>query len=207
MATENFTTYTEVDPNSRITVSASKIDFNLSRKEDAYVYKDFGAGFFGDFDILGEFEFTSGNATNETFLSTMWNAVDDFLALQNNAGENGVGMSARHQGATVDMRIENVSGTTRTIDVFTGSFGVRYYTRFKRVGTVGTVLIYSDAARTILLDTLSLTLNSTPLRYFYGVQSYNDGVTTAQMLGFTQNIDLQLPAGAGKFFFFFEKDE
>ena len=44
MAVEDFTGYTEVDPNTRIAVIASKVTWTaLAKNEDAYVYKDFGA--------------------------------------------------------------------------------------------------------------------------------------------------------------------
>ncbi len=54
MANENFTTYTEVDPNSRITKTSTKVTWAaLDRNETAYVYKDKGVDFFdGDFTHL-----------------------------------------------------------------------------------------------------------------------------------------------------------
>ena len=40
-AVEDFTTYTEADPNSKITVTSSKIDVDTMRSDDeGYVYKD-----------------------------------------------------------------------------------------------------------------------------------------------------------------------
>ena len=56
---ENYTTYTEVDPNSRVVVtSATQIDFtNLTREENAYVVYDYGAlAFVGDFVIDVDFK-------------------------------------------------------------------------------------------------------------------------------------------------------
>src|SRR3972149_712527 len=47
MAVENFTTYTEVDPNSRITVTSTKVSAaGLKRNESAYVYSDKGVNHF-----------------------------------------------------------------------------------------------------------------------------------------------------------------
>ena len=48
MAIEDFTGYTEVDPLSHVTVTASKIDFaGITRSEDTYVYDNKGVDFFG----------------------------------------------------------------------------------------------------------------------------------------------------------------
>ena len=47
MASEDFTTYTEIDPNSKITKTSSKVLWDdLSRNEEAYVYKEMGYRFF-----------------------------------------------------------------------------------------------------------------------------------------------------------------
>jgi len=50
---QDLTSYTEVDPNSRIAVTANRVTAtNLTRNEDAYVYKDMGIDYFaGSFRI------------------------------------------------------------------------------------------------------------------------------------------------------------
>ena len=54
MAIEDFSTYTETDPNSKIAVTSSKIDVSaIDRGDNAYVYDDKGSNFFdGDFEFL-----------------------------------------------------------------------------------------------------------------------------------------------------------
>ena len=60
MAIENFTTYTEVDPNNKLTVTSTKITaVDLDRDEDAYVYKDFGANNFSRLDVDFEWRIES----------------------------------------------------------------------------------------------------------------------------------------------------
>ena len=47
MAYEDFTTFTEVDPNSHISTTATRVTYaGLARNEVAYLYKDYGAGYF-----------------------------------------------------------------------------------------------------------------------------------------------------------------
>jgi len=47
---EDFTTYTEVDSNDHIAVTANHIDFDAYANEDAYLYDDKGVDYFGDFE-------------------------------------------------------------------------------------------------------------------------------------------------------------
>ena len=55
MSVENLSTYTETDPNSKITISGTgseKVSYSaLSKQESAYVYKDFGANHFDALDV------------------------------------------------------------------------------------------------------------------------------------------------------------
>ena len=50
-ALQNFTTFTEVDPNTRISKTATRVTWtDITKPEDAYVYKDMTADYFdGDF--------------------------------------------------------------------------------------------------------------------------------------------------------------
>jgi hypothetical protein len=62
-----------------------------------------------------------------------------------------------------------------------GSHGVYRYGTMVCVGTTLEFHIYSDAARTILIDTLTLTLGETPdFTRVYWVQSYEDGVAATR---------------------------
>ena len=79
MAIENFTTYTEVDPNAHIGVAAAKLDIDgMTRDEEAYVYDDKGAAHFGatfehDFDVTPQ-------AITNSPIAVCWavsNVVDD----------------------------------------------------------------------------------------------------------------------------------
>jgi len=77
---QDYTTYTETDPNDRFAVANNVITVTgLTNDEDAYVYKDFGAGYFADFThYLGPVQFTAQSGTLPCFaFYGVANAVDD----------------------------------------------------------------------------------------------------------------------------------
>ncbi len=193
MANQDFTTYTKVDPNSRFTVTSTRITASgLLRNEDAYNYWDFGAGYFdGDLAHL----ITTKSETTTTGIAIyhgLFNIVDDFKGIKDAGGDgififnnngNSIILSELHAGAQYN-------------DAFAGSLGTVYYVTFERdeaVGTYGTLYcyIYSDASRETLVDTLSVALHEKEdFRYNMLVQSNNDGTTTV-FNGYVENLDLQ----------------
>ena len=77
MAFENLLTYTEVDSAGDLTVDSTSVVFDTMRRDAiSYVYKDHGAGYFGNFDIDFEFEITSGNTIGfKSFLSILRKSI------------------------------------------------------------------------------------------------------------------------------------
>lgn len=190
MAIEDFTTYTEVDPNSHITIdSAAKITQWLDRNEDAYLYKDKGVDHFpGDFEILFEHRsyLNGGDANKLTNIMGLSNQVDDMsgwaahgLVIECDDWEGhplcyllivGVGYSA---GAVLN-------------------YNTLYYCKLKRVGNVVTVYWYSDAARTIQVASATKTdAAKISARYLYACVSRNQAVTRPATEQYIQNVDCQ----------------
>lgn len=187
MATEDFTTYTEVDPNGRLTVTASKADVvNAERDEDVYLYKDKGADHFDALDIL--FEIYVGSAS----------AASSFGGM---AISNTVGTMA--QFATTDMSCPGSGGVDYlylmrgafvATDYYNCSQDTLYYCTLARAAgnNTATLKIYSDASRTDLLDTLAVAgFSTTKFRYCYGMANYNSGAATYYHTGYVQDLDLQ----------------
>jgi hypothetical protein len=82
-----------------------------------------------------------------------------------------------------------------TTDSYVGSLATVYYLKIKRdeaVGTYGTLYcyIYSDSARTTLLDTLTVTLHTSKkdFQYIYGFNNSADASTNIS--GYSENLDL-----------------
>ncbi len=196
-ATENFTTYTEEDPNTHITVTASRVTVTgLLRSEDAWVVKDKTAGHFdGDFEHLITVYIDAGGGDGGQ--NTVWglaNLVDDYFGID---ASNGDMLSVwMYSVANPTIRMEEmVAGTRYTVDQAV-SLDTLYYLKIVRdetVGTYGTIYsyIYSDAARTNLLQTLTLTLHEKEdFRYIYAAQTGNSAQAFS-ITGYCENLDLQ----------------
>ena len=71
----DFSTWNEVDPNAKITVTPTKVSWVALRKDEtAHVYQDLGAGGIGlSFTYNFEFEFTTPNAE---CVVVQWEAAD-----------------------------------------------------------------------------------------------------------------------------------
>ncbi len=195
-ATENFTTYTEEDPNTHITVTASRVTVTgLLRNENAYVYKDKTASYFdGDFEHLITAYMTAGTSGGQ---NVIWGLANFIGSYSDTTKPDMLSVLIYHAGGTTYRLIlqESMLGTkwSATYDI---SLDTPYYLKIKRdesVGTYGTIYsyIYSDSARTNLLQTLTLTLHEKEdFRYIYAGQSMN----TAQAFsisGYSENLDLQ----------------
>jgi|GEM_PF-1428486 len=208
MAVEDFTTYTEVDPNSHITVTASRVAYaGLSTSEDAYVYKDKGVDHFaGDYEHLATVLIDAVTGDGLVFNWVLANLINDMKGIADAAGDyNGAATRYTNSDTSYKVSLYERVGASAYSDVYVGAVDTIYYLKIKRdegVGTYGTLYcyIYSDAARTNLLDTLTLTLHEKEdFRYIYACNSYNNA-SGFTITGYTENLDLQealtiLPTG------------
>ena len=180
MAYEDFTTYTEVDPNSHISIiSSTEIHVSgLTRNEDAYVYFDYTTGYFTEefthyIDITPIT--TTGGGVGVFYLLS--NVIDDYYAIQPNyphiriwinpttSGEKYLSIKARHSDGNIDSDSMFYTG------------GTRYYLKIVRTSTQVVLYVYSDSEHTNLIDTLPISMDTTSFRYFFPVNSYNSGVS------------------------------
>lgn len=187
-AVEDFTTYTETDPEGKVTVTSTKISFaNPETRFNTYnVYADKTAGHFGNFDHLITV-FVSSHTTN---------AYNGFWAVGNNVGDaktlqdNTSGAAFYDYAPDVTLYVEDFSNAAY-FDGYAFTLSTVYYCRIERVSTTLTVKIYSDSGRTTLLDTLTTTCASTTYRYVYGFLGYNSGSGGGFATGYSENLDLQ----------------
>ena len=163
MTIEDLSTYTEKDPNSHITVVSGKVTgAGINRNERAYLYKDFGADYFNGFNI--NFEFKS------TELSTY--DIGGLVCLTNSVGDR-----SQWTGDFFWCTLYCTSGSYRLYldpDYYIISVNTLYYCTLSRVADSDTISlkIYSDSARTNLLDTLTTTISaSAKFRYMYAITS------------------------------------
>jgi hypothetical protein len=188
---DNLLTYTEVDPNSDITLTADKAEFDtMQQVANSYVYKDFGVDYFGDFEVDFEAEITYSDASvPQVVLCAFSNTIGSKQTMVN--ATDGLVMSINYvsNGSTITTAIKCLDENDWDIFVEGGStVPLRYYT-FKRSGTVLTLDIYSDSARLILVDALSCDCEIGNKRYFYALAGQGVG-TTSPMSGYTQNFKI-----------------
>lgn len=186
MTLEDFTTYTEVDEEGTITVTSHEITGSVDRHVDTYVYKDFGAGHFGDFEHLHDAEVVApkGNAG----MAGVWgvsNQINDRLSWTTGLVVLYNYVAAPNQ---INMYLIDEESTNADYDTITA---IRYYHTTKRAGTSATSKYYSDAARTNLIGTLAVTCATTTLRYCYGSVSSDDNSHGCDLGFSSKNLDLQ----------------
>ena len=170
MATEDFTTYTESDALGRLGETVDRVTWTdlLGTDDSIFLYDDKGVDFFDG-------SFTHHLTTKSTKVETgsyvhpwgLTNYLDDFTGIRV-ANEDALFLQVAGV-PTPKMRLWEIysraaSAGTAVSGTFVPTVGTVYYLKIVRdmsVGTYGTLYcyIYSNPGRTILLDTLSLTLH------------------------------------------------
>lgn len=183
---EDFTTYTEVDAGGKLTVISSKITAaNLLRNEDSYVYKDYTAGFFNALDIDFEVFISSVSDAGQgiAVMGLTVSIVNDTTAW----GTSDIGVLF-----LAETTIRLIRGNQVAFDSsITLTVNTLYYCTLARTASSDTVTctIYSDAGRTSVVDTLSISGygTGTTYRYLYGLASFNT-VEAVRFDGYIQNM-------------------
>jgi len=164
IAEEDFTTYTEVDNNTKIAITASTITATAIDTDDgSHVYFNKGA------DAKDSKYFTGLRARFTTTTTLSDNDTVEFcvFALANDVGACRSGWSADYfavtwvaTSAVANLRVRSNDGTSVGVSVDTSvnlSASTSYYVEVRWIGALVTVLIYSDSVYTTLVDTLTLT--------------------------------------------------
>lgn len=206
---EDFTTYTEEDTNSRITVTSTRVTQTemLAGDDKHYVYIDKGVdAISGNFTHLLTVKITASERGGATSLFwAMTNDLDDFQGLRGSS-KSGIFLYVDHPQTPNITRFsfyELDGGSLAGPDTYTLTKGTAYYLKIVRdesVGNHGTAYcyIYSDAARTTLLDTLTVTLNTSKkdFRYVFPCMSADEtAATTKKMSGYSENLTLEESSG------------
>jgi hypothetical protein len=205
MVYEDFTTYVEVEPDNRIQASAAHIDALLYRNEDAYLYKDFGAGHFTDFEHLIDVYVAASTTYGRGYVLVLSeDTLDDFRGLDDN-NKTAIGIGFIYFGYTA-----GVYPTIGLAEVYQGSYyhdyfadqslNTWYYFRLKKAGTTLTLRLWTNATDRDNNDTgagsylgeKGLTLHANhSFRYLLVVDSYNDGEPNQTITFDVENLDLQ----------------
>ena len=189
-AYEDYTTYTEVDILDRITVEANRITYGVVNTRDAsMVYKSFGEDYF---DANFTMNFTVNFAAIQSdALPTLWmlaNIVESTRYMKLN--ENFLAVWYYDD----DIVLVEYAERTEYTDKYAMTPPCTLYLTIVRDETTDFGLlyccIYSDFARTTLLDSLSITLHEKQdFQYLYAYNGYDYG-SAFQWSGYTENLEI-----------------
>lgn len=206
MASEDFTTYTEVDPNSKITVTSSKVSWvALSRNEQAYVYKTMGYKFF-DKDFTHKFKVQFSNYQNGYSLYVghwcLSEFVDDMKSWVDGS-YNAVYMFIYNYDWRLYLRV--LDAGSPTTDIWTGAQeSTTYYITITRdrdggINNSGRYTAYictngyygdgGNLEETLQVD--SQYIQPIDWYHIFACNTYNDG-NAMSCDGFTEDLDLGL---------------
>ena len=164
-------TFTEVDANSKLTVTANKATAaDADTDEDVQLYKDFGAAYFDAIDENFELYIASTSVDNGGAGVAVSNTVGAVSAFAN------TDISVIAERRVADCLIRLLRGNAVAADSYVGSTNTIYYCTLTRVAGADTVTvtIYSDSDRGTLVDTLSVAgFSTTTYRYLYGFVNLN----------------------------------
>ncbi len=207
MSAKNFLIFQKTDPNSRITVASTRVTWAaIERNETAHASFDEGVTFFDSSFV--HLLTVSATAIGNGMASFHWavaNDIDTFKAIQDASGSY-LYFAFQGLSTTISLTINEMDAGTSYGDSFAAARstieGTIYYLKIVRdetVGTFGTLYcyIYSDAARTTLVDTLSVALHTSKkdFRYIYAFQGYGVAADTATASGYSENLDIGATGG------------
>ena len=174
---EDWTTYTEVGDDISL-VGTDHIDATLSRNRDAYLWKDFGDGYFTDFEHKIDVNLADLDNWATVGAYYLTNFVDDAKALSVIL-DTYIGVRIDDNGANFGVSIIFGNGDGRIDDTWWGgTLGTWYYLTIKRDGIALTCKIYSDSDRTDLIVTVDLEIpDDVTFRYAMNAVSWNDGAS------------------------------
>lgn len=190
---EDLTTYTEQDSTNKISETTTRVTAaNVVMDVDTYLYKDFGIGYFDaiDFDFTG---YDDGGSTSGHYAGFgLTNSLNDV------SGFSGTDVSILLNQYEGGFRVQLWVGVIVASDVYAATANTPYYfTLFREAGNDNiSLFIFSDSARTSLLDTLSVAgLGTTKYRYIMPFVDFNSGDGGRIFSGYIENVDLkQAPA-------------
>ena len=183
---EDFTTFTEVDPDNRWTETTTRCTATgADRDESDYVYKDYGVGYFGSSWEHGfTIKITSSGTQGIVVLYMQANALNSWIN-QTNA----IGLYFYDDvGSPMTISLKDRTGASDTYTNLLHDGSKVYYMTLNRSGTTLTLYIYNDESRTDLEDTLSITMVDLNYRYLYAGSTWNTSDYGYPMSGYIENL-------------------
>lgn len=160
---ENFTTWTEVDPDNKLSQTARRATWtNMLSAYEGYLYK--ARTLDSDFTLKLDFRLTSIDVNTDgqsPLIVGIWQITENSGRMGHGETGSYVILWIQERGtSTTKFRLylshadDVVIDTSVDLDV-----GATYYLTITKVGDVYTCKIYSDSSRTTLVDTISIDLS------------------------------------------------
>lgn len=194
-ATEDFTSYTEVDPQSAITLSEDDITFSsLNNDNNSYVYYDYGADYFGNISQRFNFQISDHTGNHNTVIWGLTNSVSvaypqydtsECIMLSELDGTHiRVWLASTYNNQSDGDHIDHQDDICE--------YGETYYVQVVRSidGTLS-ASFYSDNYIT-LIETMSVDLYGSPdnWRYLQMLSTYDLGEAGVSATGVVSDLDL-----------------
>lgn len=203
MAFENPTTYTTGGANSGVigTSSDTVTMTAIQSGHEAYIYKDFGVSYFGDFTVKGIFNISSAG-TAGTIPFGISNTIGDDDAM--NTANDGLSVLSLTVIGNITMVSQNHPSTTQSSSISGVSVGTDVYLTFDRTSTTLTLTAETGSYGGTLVGSETLTVPTTAYRYLYIGQSRGTAgtATTTYTL---RDIDLTTSSGTLPFLTYYRR--
>lgn len=176
--TEDFTTYTEVDPGSDLVVTSDIITITaMPCNVDSYIYKDFGADYWTSFSISFQVKWDGDTGEQPYFYGPSF--ADSVGSLKGSTGKKIVTrFSIYNTSLMVSLHVmDGIYDYSYDYKMTTGPVDLYCVMTHAQGSNLAYLYIYTDAAMTQLLDTLAINhayVNHS-FRYLYAMSSYNSG--------------------------------
>ena len=196
----DYTAITETDPNDRFqNVTSTSFDVVLLNRNDPLTrfFDDFGVDFFGDLPLGITWDAQADSGDNPSTINMLaMDANND--TYRGHVSASTPAWYVQFNGSTgggVKIFLQEMIGNSTDAFVFT--YGVRYWFTFTRSSITGTLKIYTDSGRTVLVDTIGVTRTGmdATLRYLT-VCSQDDINQDREMSGSIANHVLEDSEGA-----------
>jgi len=156
-------------------VDSTIVITNLTRNEDAYIYKDYTADYFTDFTHYFQAKWSQDSATCRVGTWGVSQVVDELVGLW---GGFEKAVFSLFEGTTTVWFQESENRGNDRYEALSES--TDYYFTVTKTGTTVQLKVYDDAARTNLLDTMTVVLGTDrAYRYVFGCNTWNSSSAAA----------------------------
>jgi hypothetical protein len=192
IAYEDFSTFTEFEEaGDRITYPANNthLSYDLIRNLDTRTYKDFGADYFGPFsEYLVDMRW-AGGANGGKMWFMLSNHTNNAASHQPNSWGYLAIVQTQYGGNNVFEPIEGkLDGTQNFVTGAAKAENTWYYLNFTLTATDFITRVYTNAARTALSETLTVTLDEPMRVYRYLIISSLDSNDAISQQGNVKNV-------------------